>query len=390
MSFFSLFKTASIQVMVRLVNVIFPRNNDLIIIGSWFGERYADNSRYLFESLTKNANYDVYWVTRNIHLYNELKEKYTNVILIGTFKSFIYHIRAGLFLFDQGFTDFDYALSRGAVRVNLWHGIPLKKVGIEANQRHNRVQSRFEYISNFLLGRKIDFVVSPTTFTDLLFDKCFDEQLIRGPYPRVNYLKSDYESYNLKTEASLLNIIRAKNKKVIMYLPTFRDNMPLKFFGGENLSYLLQEIDKMGYILVTKCHLAEELFHKENIELNSEVINIPADCDIYPFLKESDILVTDYSSVYFDFLSLNREIVFFPYDLEYYKYEDRGLMLDYEQYTPGAKAYNIKDFLKIISGINSGEVSYELERKELIEKIEFDQSCSEFIRILKDKNGIRV
>ncbi|HCF38358.1 MAG TPA: hypothetical protein DER56_04685, partial [Thermosipho africanus] len=78
-------------------------------------------------------------------------------------------------------------------------------------------------------------------------------------------------------------------------------------------------------------------------------INLPSEADVYTFLNLLDILMTDYSSIYFDFLLWNRPIIFFPYDLEYYRDEDRGLIFDYEDFTPGPKVYTLDSLHALLS-----------------------------------------
>jgi CDP-glycerol glycerophosphotransferase len=95
--------------------------------------------------------------------------------------------------------------------------------------------------------------------------------------------------------------------------------------------------------------------------------------DICFILKYTDILITDYSSIYFDFLLHNKPIIFYPYDLEYYKSKDRGLIFDYDKFTPGPKAYNLNQLKKIIMEViknNKEHLNiYEPERIELNDKI---------------------
>ena len=87
---------------------------------------------------------------------------------------------------------------------------------------------------------------------------------------------------------------------------------------------------------------------------------MPSDADVYTFLSEVDILITDYSSIYFDYLLWERPIIFFPYDLEYYRDEDRGLIFEYDEYTPGPKIFNAKELENVLSkGIDDFRSSYE-------------------------------
>lgn len=103
--------------------------------------------------------------------------------------------------------------------------------------------------------------------------------------------------------------------------------------------------------------------------------------------------MTDYSSLYFDFLLWNRPILFFPYDLEYYRNEDRGLIFDYEEFTPGPKAYGIEDLqifysenINIING--RYEEEYRLKADLLKEKIFGDYKNMRFEHLLNKIRSI--
>ena len=84
--------------------------------------------------------------------------------------------------------------------------------------------------------------------------------------------------------------------------------------------------------------------------------------DIYPFLTFTDFLITDYSSIYFDYLMLNREIIFIPYDFENYT-KNRELYFSYETITPGVKYSNFTDFISHLSSIE--KLDYSKERVQL-------------------------
>lgn len=140
-----------------------------------------------------------------------------------------------------------------------------------------------------------------------------------------------------------------KTKKTLCYLPTFRDKKELLFLGEKSKSKIinfLNFLNENNYQLITKLHFAGTNIvnrEKDILYKYKNIIILPSQMDIYPFLKYSDILITDYSSVYFDFLYLNRDIIFYPYDLTYYKLYDRGLLFEYNKITPGDKVFNLNE-----------------------------------------------
>ncbi|WP_063656217.1 CDP-glycerol glycerophosphotransferase family protein [Aliivibrio fischeri] len=369
-----------VATFVRIFTLLFKRDDKLIIVGSWFGDRYADNSRYFFEYMDNIKDFKTIWVTKNDKVFNEVKSTGRHVIKVGTIISLYYHLRAKYFVFDQSINDVDSKYTRGAIRINLWHGIPLKKIGkmvkgSNFNQSDNRLK-------DFIFGKTKDYLVSPSEFSDDIFKKCFDKEIIRGPYFRVSYLKDELWKRVETKESIMLEEIKKKNKKILFYLPTFRDNSRLQFLGGGDYSNFLKNIEQKGYVFITKLHYAEGLFHGENESLHG-IINLPDDYDVYPFLKETNILITDYSSVYFDFLSLDREIIFYPYDLDFYEKKDRGFAISYKEHTPGHKVFNINDLLNTIDAIELGKINYSNEREKLNQKIWFENQELTFLKEIR-------
>lgn len=97
-------------------------------------------------------------------------------------------------------------------------------------------------------------------------------------------------------------------------------------------------------------------------ETYSNILFIKPFEDIYPLLPVSDYLITDYSSIYFDYLLLNKEIIFYPFDYTEYVNEDRKLYFDYDEITPGEKVYTFEKLLDTLSILNNLDFSKEREQ----------------------------
>lgn len=96
---------------------------------------------------------------------------------------------------------------------------------------------------------------------------------------------------------------------------------------------------------------------------------VDADADPYLFIRESSLLVTDYSSIYFDYLISGKPIVFFAYDLEEYKNASREMYFEYSKYTPGKKAYSWEELKEAILDSLDNAGQYQEERERLLEKM---------------------
>ncbi|WAI00841.1 CDP-glycerol glycerophosphotransferase family protein [Methanogenium organophilum] len=377
------------------LSLIIPKNSKILVIGGWFGERFADNSRYLYEFLSINKEkYDfekVIWVTRNKKIIQELENKNFEVYHIWSLKSIWYHLRSPIFIYDQSINDLNSFFLHKGVLLYLWHGFPLKKIGTFAMSDEYKKKSRcnikiFQTLECILPGVKIryggkgSYLLAQSEFASNVLSEAFSipkDRVILAGYPRNDIFdQKEPEVYYIGNDFELIKKIQdLKNLgyKIIFYAPTFRDKAPTNFFGTEDLS----EIQKLktfllnkNYALITKFHFATNTMG-QILENDSHFFNLDSDTDVYSVLPFIDILITDYSSIAFDFLFLNRPIIYFPYDLEYYRDEDRGFMFDFEEFTPGPKVYNIDELTKILEEIYQGVFidHFSDERKKLSEKI---------------------
>lgn len=314
--------------LIRQINRIVKRRPGIVLCSGWQGRRFADNSRYMFLYLNEHQAAlgleKIIWITRSEPIRQALRKAGYTAYSLYSLPSIYYHLVAGYFFYDQFFSDFLRPLSGDAVRVNLWHGMPVKKFGCLIDGVDWKLQKGYLLTcspqGDETIGRA--FAISP-------------EQALHGMYPRNHYLLHPMP-FLTPEENRLLHQVRAekrKNKHILFYLPTFRKTDPL-FLGEKNpgrLQAFFRFLENRNYFLVTKLHFKDLTDHASAIAMaESEVmLNLTPETDIYPFLKETDTLITDYSSVLFDYLYLEKDIIGYAYDLEYYRHQDQGLLMDY-------------------------------------------------------------
>jgi CDP-glycerol glycerophosphotransferase len=145
-----------------------------------------------------------------------------------------------------------------------------------------------------------------------------------------------------QTAIARMRVARARGWRVGLYAPTFRKNLLNPFEQGlADLDSLSRCAKRNNLLLVFKLHPAMKgLQGAADLE---HIIEYDSRADVYPALVLTDFLVTDYSSIYFDYLLLDRPILFFPFDYETYVSQDRSLLFDYEAMTPGPKYRNQQD-----------------------------------------------
>lgn len=242
---------------------------------------------------------------------------------------------------------------KGQIVIYVDHGIfGLKKCGYDVTNPKKRPPLPMTY--------GWDYYISASCYNSKILKSStgYEGKILNLGLARTDKLVNvDLE--RIKRIKEELNLIDNK-KKVILYAPTFRD---------DNSNVVNSKIDYLSklenYKVIITCHpLAKEKW--QNYKMPNEFVNA-INYEINDLLLVTDILITDYSSVIFDFLILNKPIVFYPYDYEKYVKMRNGFYLNYNKDLPGPIAYDIEDLLKILNNedlINS----YNGKRKEFSKK----------------------
>ncbi|WP_164977507.1 CDP-glycerol glycerophosphotransferase family protein [Ancylomarina salipaludis] len=311
---------------------------------------YYDNSKYLFEYMRQKEDFRSVLFTANKALYTSLQEKFPGeVVYAWSLKGLFLFLRTKNVIISYGISAapfFPYYLHEKCKNViYLGHGTPMKKMGLQTEvwQKHGK---RYQM-------QKYSYMVGCSPLEQELhkagFDMNIDDVWVSG-LPRNDYLLSATKDETWVDKYPYLN------QKVILYAPTWREEtqsaefFPFPDFDSDQLDAFLEK--KQAYILLRG--------HKEDIKRADELSRfdvskmkrvLKADQDLFPDVYELlpyvDILVTDYSSIWIDYLLLDRPIIYLPYDLEEYK-KSKGLFLDFEKNTPGYKAASLKEFVSQI------------------------------------------
>lgn len=259
--------------------------------------------------------------------------------------------------------------------IQLWHGIPLKAIGFpEIESQVNMNPAKAEKLKSYYSGYQA--VVSTSKyFTRNAFSRCFKSQeYVECGYPRNDILLRPMTKPDMINvdQALYTELIRHRKTggKVVMYMPTFRDT------GGDPFSdraLHIPELDEFAqkhnlYFLI-KMHPYLTI---NSVELPARVKIIDAQSDAYPILRQCDILVTDYSSIYFDFLLLDRPIIFYPYDYQEYVTQNRELLFDYDKMTPGMRVKNEQELMDTLKQILDDEHDDYAEERNSLANLAFE------------------
>ena len=377
-----------INTIIYMLSLIIPKSEKIWIFGSWYGNRFSDNSRYLYLYCTENRAKlglkNVIWITENNNIFKELTNNGFEVIKKNTLKSFWYHLRAKKHFIDQDPSNLDKYLSVRSDRIQLWHGVGFKDISnIESIPNYNSYKYKFiSFIKKIATpGCWYSYIFLSTSkfATNNIFNLSFrlwENRVIECNYPRNIYLnnKSKNLMYLDEEQINIINIIKEKindNKRIIAYFPTYRN--VAQIYTKENYSYPFNIKNKEEFIkfdnyleennlfVISKFHFAGDLSY---IDRTINFMNLPIELDIYPILEYTDIMITDYSSIYADYLFLNKPIIFYPYDLDDYQSKDKGFLFNYDDVTPGDKVHNVEE-LKLSIKNNLYNDKYKNQRNDI-------------------------
>jgi CDP-glycerol glycerophosphotransferase (TagB/SpsB family) len=224
---------------------------------------------------------------------------------------------------------------------------------------------------NKLENINYDYFISTSDWTnETNFKKIFSaKSFLNLGYPRNDIFFKDEDELDLMfCDRKIYEIAKKSFKKVILYMPTHRENQTKLNLDFQKLNQKLQEIDA---IFILKLHPFMLDYYKNSGDLEySNLFFHNAHGDIYPILKYVDTLVSDYSSVVYDFLLLDREVIFYNYDMDEYL-KNVSLLFDYDEFSPGVKVKTQDELEKAISKQDAKD-EYGKKREE-IKELFFDK-----------------
>ena len=369
--------------IIPITYFIPKKRNRICFIGRDKG-LFLDNTKYFYLYLTNLEEYkslDFFFLTEDKKTYELLKENNLPAEFYPTTRSIIKLIRSNILIADNYHWIFNlkYFLLFYSFKIQLWHGVGFKKLGRTSVYEKNKLPLKkkiVEFLGLYLeqLLPNYDIFISTSEFySNNVFKPAFRiKKILETGYPRNDILFSkDTNSNNkllINTDLNTLNSIikfKESNNKLILYAPTYRESNNLQSNKKDReLTSLVKFGSENNIKIVFKSHpdhLNRFLYKNDN------VLHYKYDMDIYPALSHFDILITDYSSIYMDFLLLDKPIIFYPYDFEDYIKNSRSIQFDYEGITPGPKCYNEKELIDLVSQLLINNIdSYKDKREEIL------------------------
>ena len=370
------------------LTLIFPRTPQRIVIIGRDGGKFLDNTKYVYIALLGDPDLRPTFLG-NPNTVSSLTALGAEAIPATGGRALWACVRAGTVFVDSidWGDSMRHAACRGARIVQLWHGIPLKEIELavlrKKLQRSNHFLQSLWQLYNWVTGRyaKVDVLLCTSDQVRNVFLTCFHATRVStAGYPRNDVLlDTELQSHPMvrasvdgKAAQSITQYRARGGKHVALYAPTFRNNLldPLDS-AAVDIRSLSRAAESLGLLLLIKLHPWADI-KSRNIELPG-IVRILPETDVYPLMNDVDILITDYSSIYFDYLLLNRPILFYPYDYDEYVRDERALLYDYATMTPGPKAHNLNALVDEIGRATRGEDEFASDR-ERVRRLIFDHA----------------
>lgn len=367
----------AIRPLLYLINWIRPPSKKKVIFfanKSVWGDNISLFHAYLFE----HSDYKLHIICSDKALFSSLKQEFgSNVSYVYSFSALRHFIEAFFIIISHStkirhFFPFYMCLSRKHV-LNLWHGIPLKRLNYQIRGYKTRLNVRQQQrYSSFTVCSELEQLI-----VACCFDMSIDDVVVTNT-PR-NDLLLQSQSERAKTDFG-------EYKAVILYAPTWREEgeetrlFPFEDFDPEALDKALCDL---GALILVRHHI--ETGSTADVAL-ARLLHVQlADQKRFPdtqlLLKEMDALVTDYSSIYLDYLLLDRPIIYVPYDEEDYR-RYRGFMVDYDQAIAGPKVFTQAGFIAELNNAIKRPSGYSQKRHELCARFHRDVDGKACERIL--------
>ncbi|WP_058119567.1 CDP-glycerol glycerophosphotransferase family protein [Photobacterium kishitanii] len=308
-------------------------NERRIIFSSYYGEQISGDPKVIYEKIKSlGLDYECVWVNnKNTPLFDgDISVKRYSI-------QHLYFLATARYRIDNCQESGFLVPHEKTIYIQTWHGIPIKKIAQDIDD------PKFKDI-------KKDWQLDATSWTYLLTSSQYTSDLLctafnieKNKVIDFGYPRNDI-FINKKNEEKIEKIredLHLGDKKVILYAPTFRDGREYEYNLNLDLDIVSEKLPD-NYIILVKMHSNV----KNSFDINcNDIIDVSHYNDVQDLLLISDILVTDYSSIFIDFLLLNKKIIFFAYDFDDYISNCRDLYIDYINKVPGKIVFNTSELM---------------------------------------------
>jgi len=349
---------------LHIFSALLPRKYNMWVFGCWEGRLYADNSKYLFEFINHNhPEVDCIWLTKSDEVKSELQNKGLKCYKKYSIKGILAAARAEFaFATSNEIDDISPFVNRNRTKViQLWHGVAAKAAKWKDEKGHLMfgADAGKRYAAYYWMATSAKYIDIMCSFTHALKDRFYITGYSRNDTfitrPRNTNVEEILKSY--------------QGKRFIIYMPTHR-NFGKQSISVDEFSWLNDQLREANIIMVYKPHF-HELQNLVNLNLNLTNILLANDektwGDVYSYIHYFDLLISDYSSIAFDFLCADKPIVLYTYDLEYYRTHDAGLWDFFEEVPAGPFCFTWQETMQQVNSLLENDTWH--DRREICRKM---------------------
>jgi CDP-glycerol glycerophosphotransferase (TagB/SpsB family) len=357
---------------IYLLSFSIPRKQNICVFGS-YGGLFNDNSKYHYLYVCHNIpTIKAIWISKNKLVCESLQRTGYNAFYTYSIKGILYSLFAKYYFYSAYISDINFFTSGNAIGINLWHGIPIKKIEFDIKSgplaklfSEKKLKYRITSPATF---RRPNYFLSSSPFMTEIFARSFrinKSQCLEYGLPRNDLLLTSQEcllEYIKKREPKyIVDFIQSikRYKKVYIYLPTWRDS-GLEFL--ENAKIDFRKLNKClcdnNELLLIKFH-ANTNIYLDDFKLYTNIMKVDNSWDIYPILPFTDVLITDYSSIYYDYILMKgKRVILFTFDYDKY-ISERELNIEYEKYFIGLRVHSFDQLYDVIKKKEVDNISFD-------------------------------
>ncbi len=329
--------------LLWIVRLFVKPDNRLILFNSFGGRKYDDSPKVIFEAMQKDPRFQGYKIVWAFHAPEKMDIPGAACIKTDSFKYFITALRARVWITNSSVERGLSFKGKNTFYFNTWHGTPIKKMGTDMGKENQSFRQKG--------GFRVDTMMAQSDFEADIFSRVFHiprENFLLGGLPRNDHL-ANYTEEERQSIREKLGIPREKT--VILYAPTFREYTKDK--GRACVLIPPMDIQKWEEVLSgTHCLLFRAHYEvAKSMEFTEN--DFVRDMTAYPCLEDlmiaADILISDYSSIFFDFSVMDKVMLHFTYDYDEYA-EKRGMYFDIRTHLSGSDTED--GVLKLLKSID--------------------------------------
>ncbi len=348
-----------------------PADEKMIFFESFLGKNYSGNPKYIYEYMISDNRFKDFTFVWSYSGENKEVIKGNPIVVNRNSQEYYEYFAKSKYWVSN--IIFPIKIKRNDnVYIQTWHGTPLKRLAYDIDITGPETLARENL---YIESRNWDYLIAANDYSEEIFKRAFkfDKKMLTTGYPLNDvFYRNDVDELIVKFKQGL-NI--PLNKKVVLYAPTWRDNNSTSSWNYDfdvklDLEAMKNKLGDDYCVLLRMHHLISE-----NLEISEDLGDFVYDVSKYDDVQElyliSDILITDYSSVFFDYANTKRPILFYAYDFDDYKDNIRGFYLDMHKDLPGPVIEKEEDLIDAIINIDEVEKEYTTKYNEF-----FDRFCS--------------